>query len=216
MPRPQTIDELRWLLRAARAPRIRSILEFAEQELVIPEGRHEGQRYRPDTLPWQRLWLEEIDSGRWRRFILTACVQGGKTLVGWVLVILWHIFEIKENFGAGLPSMDLAHDKWRLELLPAINKNPRFRAELPTTGKGSKGGLFEAIEFKHGPTLKFLSGHGGDEKRSSITLRGSAVTEADRLDQAGETSREAAPIYQIENRSASFEDDARFYAEGTS
>jgi hypothetical protein len=60
-----------------------------------------------------------------------------------------------------------------------------------------------------------LSGHGGDEKRSSITLRGSAVTEADRLDSAGEASREAAPIYQIEARSASFEDDARFYAECT-
>jgi hypothetical protein len=222
MARPQTIEELRFLLRAAQAPRIRPILEFAEQELILPEGKHEGTRYRASTLPWQKLWLSEIDrtnadgSARWRRFVLTACVQGGKTLVGWVLIILWHIFEWKENFGAGVPSGDQSFDKWRLELLPAIKKNPKFRAELPERGKGSKGGQFEAIEFKHGPTLKFLTGHGGDEKRSSITLRGSAVTEADRLDTAGEASREAAPIKQIENRSASFEDDARFYAECTS
>lgn len=216
MPRQQTIDEIRWLVRASRAQKIRPIRQFAEEEIIIPEGVHEGTRYRADTLPWQRLWLDEIDSGRWNRFILTACVQGGKTLVGWVVIILWHIFEWKENFGAGVPNMDQAGDKWRLELLPAIEKNPRLRELLPDHGAGSKGGKFEALEFKHGPTLKFLSGKGGDEKRSSITLRGSAVTEADRLDHAGEASREAAPIYQIEGRSASFEDNARFYGECTS
>lgn len=210
------VDEIRWLISASRAQRIRPILEFAEQEIVIPEGLHEGTRYRADTIPWQRLWFEAIDSGQWSRYVLTACVQSGKTLVGWVIPVLWHIFEWKENFGAGVPSMDLAGDKWRLELLPAINASVRFRPLKPIAGRGSKGGDFEAIEFRHGPTLKFLSGHGGDEKRSSITLRGSAVTEADRLDSAGETSREAAPIYQIEGRSASFEDRARFYAECTS
>lgn len=143
-------------------------------------------------------------------------MQGGKTLVGWVIPILFHIFERKENFGAGVPTGEQAGDKWKLELLPAIDASPKFRALKPVHGKGSKGGKFEAAEFKHGPTLKFLSGHGGDEKRSSITLRGSAVTEADRLDTAGEASREAAPIFQIEGRSASFEDEAVFYAECTS
>lgn len=216
MPRPQTIDEIRWLLSASRAQRIRPIRQFAEEEVIIPEGLHEGTKYRADTLPWQRLYLDEIDSGHWSRFVLTACVQGGKTLVGWVIPILWHIFEWKENFGCGVPSMEQAGDKWRLELLPAIDASPKFRALKPTHGKGSKGGKFEAAEFRHGPTLKFLSGHGGDDKRSSITLGGSAVTEADRLDSGGEASREAAPIYQIEARAASFGDDARFYAECTS
>lgn len=215
MPNRQTIEEIRWLVAASRAQRIRPILEFAEQEIVIPEGLHEGTRYRADTLPWQRLWFEAIDSGKWSRFILTACVQGGKTLVGWVIPILWHLFEWKENFGAGVTSIDLAGDKWKLELLPAIDASPKFRALKPLTGRGSRGGSFEMIEFQHGPVLKFLSGGGGDEKRSSITLRGSAITEADRLDTAGEASREAAPIYQIEGRSASFEDRARLYAECT-
>jgi hypothetical protein len=214
--RPQTIAEFHWLLESARVPRLRSIREFAEQDVVIPEGRYEGMKYRVQRMPWQGLWLDAVDSGRWRRFVLTACVQGGKTFVGWNLPILYHIFELRENFGAGLPSMDMAIDKWKLELEPIIDASPKLRAQKPETGRGSRGGRFEALTFQHGPTLKFLSGHGGDEKRSGTTLRGSAVTEADRLDAAGEASREAAPIYQIEARSLSYEEQGRFYAECTS
>lgn len=215
MVRRATVDEMRFLIRAGRTPRIRPILQFAEEELVIPEGVHEGSRFRSRTLPWQRLWLAEIDRGIWNRFFLTACVQNGKTLVGWVLPILWHVFERRENWGAAVPSMDVAYDKWRLELLPAILRNPRFRKLLPDRGRGSQGGVFESITFRNGVTLKFLSGHGGDEKRSSITLAGSAITEADRMDEAGERSREAAPVYQIEARSASYGAQARLYAECT-
>lgn len=191
-------------------------MEFAQAELVVPEGKHKDERWRPETLPWQRLWFEAIDSGNWRRHFLTACVQGGKTFVGWVAIVLWKLFEHRVNWGAGVPTGDVAHDKWRLELEPAINANPQFRALLPEAGRGSQGGEFESITFQHGVTLKFLTGHGGDEKRSSITLAGSAVTEADRLDVAGEASREAAPIYQIEARALASGEDAQFYAECTS
>ena len=102
------------------------------------------------------------------------------------------------------------------EIRPVIAANPRFRPLLPEHGKGSKGGLFESLTFQHGPDLTFLSGKGGDEKRSGITSRVVAVTEGDRLDEAGEASAEAAPIYQMEARTASFGRDARFYVECTS
>ena len=209
------LDEFRWFAEASRAPRIRPIRQFAEEVIVIPEGLREGTKYRAHVFAWQGLWLDAIDSERWRRFVLTAGVQGGKTLVGWVIPVLWHIFERRETFGAGVPTIEQAGLKWQLELLPVINACRELRDLKPITGKGSKGGKFEELTFQHGPTLKFLAAGGGDEKRSSVTLRGTATTEADRLDVAGEASREAAPIYQIEARALSFEKMARFYAECT-
>jgi hypothetical protein len=213
--RTQVLHELRWLVQASRAPRIRPILQWAEEEFVIPEGAREGTRFRASTLPWQALWLREIDSGHWNRFIMIACVQGGKTLVGWVLPIMWHLFEWRESVLAGVVQMEMSGLKWRKELLPAINANPKFRALLREHGKGSRGGQFESLTFSHGPDITFLSGKGGDEKRSGITSRIVAVTEADRVDDAGEASDEAAPIYQMEARLASFGNDARFFAECT-
>lgn len=215
MPRLQTLAELRWLVRASRAPRIRPLREWAEAEFVIPEGAREGTRFRAATLPWQGLWLDEIDSGRWTRFVLIAPVQGGKTLVGWNMPIMWYLFEWREPVLAGIPQMEMAAAKWRKELLPAIAANPQFRALLPEHGKGSRGGMFESLTFGHGPDLTFLSGKGGDEKRSGITSRVVCVTEADRVDDAGESSDEAAPIYQMEARIASYAEDARFFAECT-
>lgn len=215
MPRPQTIREVLRMVRASRAPRIRGIRQWCEEELVIPEGFREGSRYRADTLPWQGLWLDEIDSGNWNRFVLIACVQGGKTLVGFVAPCLWHLFEWREPVLLGIPQMEMAGLKWRKELRPAIAANPKFRDLLPEHGRGSKGGSFESLTFGHGPDLSFLSGKGGDEKRSGITARVVSVTEADRVDDAGEDSEEAAPIFQMEARIASFEGDSRFYAECT-
>ena len=213
--RDNMLAELRFFVRSAQAPRIRGILEFAENDVVIPEGRYEGTRFRTRTLPYTKLFLDEVDSGRWRRHIVTGCVQGGKTFVTFVLPTLWHLFEWGEPAICGVPSMDIAGDKWRKELLPTINASPKFRRELPQTGKGSKGGPFEAIRFRNGAELKFMSGHGGDEKRSHFTARIVSVTEADRVDESGERSREAAPIYQLEARTSSYADDARLYAECT-
>jgi len=125
------------------------------------------------------------------------------------------LFEMREPVLAGIPQMEMASAKWRKELRPAIHANPKFRTLLPEQGKGSRGGMFESVTFAHGPDLTFLSGKGGDEKRSGITSRVVVVTEADRVDVAGESSSEAAPIYQMEARLASFGDDARFFAECT-
>ena len=49
-----------------------------------------------------------------------------------------------------------------------------------------------------------MSGGGGDENRSSYTARCVVMTEVDKMDTAGLTSREAPPVQQIENRSASY------------
>lgn len=194
---------------------VRSLRRFAEEEIVVPEGRFGDLRYRISRLPWTGLLFDEIDSGRWRRFVVTGNVQGGKTLNCFVIPTLWHLFEHREAVVCGVPEMRTAGDKWRKELLPSILAQPRFARHLPQEGAGSQGGFNGTVTFGNGAELRFMGGTGGDETRSNYTARIATVTEADRLDVSTLVSREAAPIFQIEARTLSYDELARFYAECT-
>ncbi len=193
------------------------MVEFVPEELVIPKGKFETLRYRFSRAPYQRLLFEEMDSGHWRRFAVAGCVQSGKTYCAVVCPLMRHLFEFGENVVMGIPSMDIAGDKWRKEVLPSIRAS-RFRAFLPLRGKGSREGVsnLESVQFRNGAELKFMSAGGGDEKKSAYTTRVIVITEADKMDTAGEASREADPISQIENRASSYEShEAVVYMECT-
>jgi phage terminase large subunit GpA-like protein len=215
--RATTRAELGWTVRASRAPRLRSLRQFAEDELVIPEGKYRGLKLRIHRQPYVGLLYNEMAPGRWRRTAIVGCVQAGKTFCGFVGPILWHLFEHRETVICGVPTMDVSADKWRDEILPAIRES-RYESLLPKIGPGSRGGTgnLTAVKFRHGPTLKFMSGHGGDEKRSSFTSRVVVVTEADKMDEAGESSRETDPVSQLEARTASYDArERRMYLECT-
>lgn len=195
-------QELSYFRRAAIAPELRTMRRFATEEIVIPEGRFEGQKLRIERQPYVGLLFDEIDSGRWHRFAFTGCVQSGKTLNASDVPVCYHLFERRETVVFGIPSMDMAGDKWRLELLPVIQRTA-YRNLIPDHGLGSRGGQFESITFKNGATLKFISGGGGDEKRSGFTTRVLVITEADKLDETSESSREADKVTQLEARTLS-------------
>jgi len=201
-----TLDELRWCAERARVPRLRSIRQFAVDELVVPEGQYRGLKLRIHRQPWVGLLLDELASGRWRRSAVLGCVQSGKTLIAFVLLVLYYLFECRESVIVGLPTMDVAADKWRDELLPAIEAT-RYRDLVPRTGPGSRGGTsnLTAIKFTNGRVLRFMTGAGRDETRSSYTARVVIVTEADKMDTAGEASREADPVSQLEARTFSWD-----------
>lgn len=203
-------------LLAARPRLIRTMVEAVEESLVIPEGNFRGQRYRFHRQPFNRLLFEQFDAGQFNTFAVTGCVQSGKTLSSWVFPIVYHLFERQESVIAGVPTMDVAGDKYREEILPVIMANPEWRGLLPEVGSGSRGGgKLESVKFLNGATLKFMSGRGRDEKRSSFTSRVVCCTETDKFDEAGSTSREADPITQLINRTSSFGQNRRIYLECT-
>jgi len=201
-------------LRSARAPRLRTIREFAEQEIVIPDGPYKGFKFSCARQPHTRLWFDEIDSGRWRRNVMTGPVQSGKSLTGYIIPAMYYLFECQETVVLGAPTMEMAADKWRIDIEPVIAAS-RYKSLIPNTGAGSRGGKFESIRFRNGAELKFMSAGGGDEKRSGYTSRILIVTEVDKMDMAGANSREADPLRQMEARTASYGDRARVYLEGT-
>jgi phage terminase large subunit GpA-like protein len=188
--------------------------QFAEEEIVIPEGPFSGRRFRCSRQPYTGLWCDAVDSGRWSRCVATGPTQSGKSLSCFVIPMLFHLFELGETVICGLPDMDMAADKWREDILPVIERS-RFRDLLPKRGGGSRGGRVETLQFGNGATLKFMSGGGSDKSRAGFTSRVVVITETDGMDQPGLTSRESDKITQLEARTRAYGSRKRIYLECT-
>jgi phage terminase large subunit GpA-like protein len=198
----------------ATPARLRSLLQFAEDEIVIPDGPYRDRRFRRDRHPVGRLLLEELNSGRWRRAFVVGPNQDGKTLLGLTIPMLHILFERKETAIFAAPSRETAADCWRLKILPVI-KASRFIELLPDHGDGSRGGEVTTIEFKNAAVLRFMTGGGSDATRSSFTTSNLLVTEADAFDSIGSESREGDKFSQLERRTFADMEHARTLAECT-
>ena len=122
--------------------------EFAEQEIILPTGPFEGRRFNCLRQPFTRLLLDEEDRRDpatgylyWRRRNVTGPQQCGKSLLGFVIPILYHLFEVQETVVCGVPSLDTVSDKWYEDLLPVIERT-RYRELLPRAGAGLGAGGF--------------------------------------------------------------------------
>jgi phage terminase large subunit GpA-like protein len=208
-------EEFYWLSEHSRLPQLRPFREFLVTDFVVPKGKHKNTKIRFDTQPYTKLLADEIDNARWTKYAITGCVQSGKSLIAFVAVILYYLFEYGEPVIVGVPTMKVGERKWLKEILPAI-KASRYKVFLPESGRGSRSGFAEEIHFTNGAVLTFMSGGGGDENRSSETARVVVITEADKIDEAGESSREADPIRQMFARAKSYsESERRLFLECT-
>ncbi|QDV25949.1 terminase gpA endonuclease subunit [Aureliella helgolandensis] len=208
------LQDMKWFLEQAKPRRMRSMRQFAEEEIVLPSGPYAGTRFRVHRQPYTGLWFDQVDSGRWSRFVATGPTQSGKSISCFVIPLLYHLFEYGETVICGVPDMDMAADKWREDLLPIIERS-RYRDQLPKQGSGSRGGLVQSLQFRNGATLRFMSGGGGDKSRAAFTSRVVVITETDGMDESGRKSREADKISQLIARTRAFGHRARVYMECT-
>lgn len=188
--------------------------QWAEDELVIPDGGPYPGRFRPGRQPLSAIWLDLLDSGRYPRQWFTGPSQIGKTVNASVIPTLYHLFERKERVIYGIPDLNMVRDKWKDDLLPAIEAS-RYRDLLPTSGAGARGGTQLSLRFRNGAELRFMTGGGGDKSRAGKTSRVLVITEADGFDVSSETSREASKLEQLEARTRAFGQRRRIYCEGT-
>lgn len=191
----------------------RTISEFAEQDIICPPSSPRADEpFLIEAQPFAGLLFAAIESGDYYRFAVTGPLQSGKTFL-FIIVALYHLFEVGEDVIYGIPQMEMAMDKWKRDFLPVIMAS-KYRDMMPESGAGSQGGKFESITFKNGKTLKFMSAKGGDEKRSGVTSRILIMTEIDKYDEAAEASRESDPVTQMIGRLESVGiSDSRVYME---
>ena len=116
----QIIDNL---FRNMRPKKIRTFKEFAEQEIVIPDGRYKNLKFSCDVMPWTREILRVFQEGKFIRYFFTGSRQSGKTLCAFQLPVMYHLFEIEEDVIVGVPKLDLAQGIWKKRLLPIIKKS---------------------------------------------------------------------------------------------
>lgn len=184
------------------------IVDWVEKHIRLPSGPHKGRMFRHNRHPVSRLWFQALQSRRWERYAVTGPGQNGKSLFGFVIPVCYTLFELGETVFVGIPDMRLAGEKWMVDFLPTIEAS--FPAMVPTRGPGSKGGAIkDSITFTNGSRLKFMSAAQGDAGLAGPTTRNLVMTEIDKYDTAGEVSREADPIRQMEARTNAFRDYGR-------
>jgi phage terminase large subunit GpA-like protein len=187
---------------------------FAEEEIYLVDGPRAGMRFRVQFMPWTGLALDAMEDPKWRRIFARGSVQSGKTILFMVIPTLYHLFEVEENVIFGAPTAEMAWDVFKTRVLPII-KRSRYGDLLPRSGPGSRGGRATVLRFRNGVACRFMGAGGGDEQRSSFTARVVILTELDKMDVAGEVSRETNPVSQFEARTTAFGDMARIYGECT-
>jgi hypothetical protein len=194
----------------------RSLRQFAESEIILPDGPFQGQRFRCSRQPAHGCFFDAVDSGDFFRFACTGPQQSGKTLAFVVVPILYHLFERQQTVLFGLPSMDMANDKWQLDVRPVIEAS-QYARYLPRKGAGSRGSTPELIQFSNGSNLKFITAGGDDAKRAGFTAPILVVTEVSHLDESGGKSDEATKLKQMEGRVRAYRasGQARIYLEST-
>lgn len=209
-----TVVSLQAFMSATIPPRVRSFRQWLSEEIIIPSGPFAGQRLNFDRQPYVRLWADAVDSGLYRNHVVTGCVQSGKSLNCFIAVILYYLFELRENVIVGMPIGDMIETKWTKDIRPVIAASD-LRRHLPLTGPGSQGGTPKEITFLNGANLQFMVGGGSDKTRAGATSRTLIVTETDGLDQVGGGSNEGTKISQLEGRTKAFAERARHFFECT-
>lgn len=184
------------------------ITDWAEQHIRLPSGPYIGRKFQHKRHPVSRPWFEALASGRWQRYAITGPGQNGKSLLGFVIPVCHTLFELRETVFIGIPDMRLAGEKWKVDFLPMIEAS--FPWMIPRKGPGSKGGAIkDSITFTNGSRLKFMTAGQGDAGLAGATTKNLVMTEVDKYDTAGEASREADPIKQMEARTNAFRDFGR-------
>ena len=200
------------ILNALVPPKPKDRIELA-CEITLPKNSPKEGRFDPDWNPASRILLESIDDPRYRRIAFLAPTQFGKTFTTVQIPIITQIAS-GEGVLVGVPTMDMASGLWEQKIRPLLEAHSEWKTYLPQTGSGSKGGkVTDLVTLTNGSWVRFLSAHGGDEKRSSHTGRVLVCTEVDRY--AGEGKIEASPLDQMIMRTDGFGERGRTVLECT-
>lgn len=206
-------------LRAGRGQPPRPFAQWLVEEVYLPNdgGPFSSRRFRFEYQPIAKLWANEIDSGRWNEYVYTGPSQSGKSFLGYVAPMLYHLTELNESVGFGVPLEEMAGDKWQADLRPVLEASHRLKRYLPRSGPGSAGGTIrDRVVFSNGAVAKILTAGGRDQSKAGYTLRTILVTEAAAFSRGSAKSPEADPLEQLRARQRSIKwADRATYIEGT-
>jgi len=187
------------------AAEVRSLRQFAREEIILPDdgGPFAGEPFDPDCQPYVDILFEELEHGGWSEVFITGPNQSGKTLCAFVILIVYTAAELRKNVIVGVPTIEMANDKWDIDIKPVFMASPNLRVLLPKSGpgsEGSKGKVKDSVTLANGVKIKFLSTGGSDASKAGFTGGKAIVTEAPAWSRKVTTSHEASPLDQVRAR----------------
>jgi len=201
---------------ALRPRAILPLYDWAIEHVRVPSGPHAGARLTASAQPVSDLILREMSRTDRRAVCLVAPAQSGKSLIGWLVPLLYWAIERGAPVGMGVPTRYLAAERWDSMIRPALEASPTLARHLPRSGRG---GLHYTgmgrVELTQAGTLHVLSGTARDKSRAAITCRALCCTETDGYGEIRPTSPEADPISQMRARLLAYGTQAREYYECT-
>jgi phage terminase large subunit GpA-like protein len=192
----------------SKSRRVRSIAEWAEDEIIIPTGPFEGLKFKMDRQPVAHLLYNEFNNPHFQEYSVVGSTQTGKSFLGFALPVCWLLCEKKEDVIIAAPTKEILADKVKRDIYPILEAS-KYADIIPTKGGGSKGGIPDRIDMRNGTVLKLMSFEGGDKSKASFTCSNIIMTEVDGS-KAQTTSQEANPIEQIKARARATEREKRF------
>ena len=165
----------------------RPLAEFA-RTLRLPDGTSVNHLWVPDSEPAQIAFLREFDSGNWRKFVVVAPSQRGKTLKAILCPMLHSIIERRQSVGYVMPNMDKLTQNWETKIKPAIS-GTGFGKWLPTKGPGSKQGRPAVLTLRD-PATTLVAGRlifmalGGGGKETAVSSVSTSTVMLDEADDA--------------------------------
>lgn len=195
----------------------RSFRRWLLDEFVVPDGPRANERFRFESQPINRLWVDAIDSGEFVEHVYSGPSQSGKSMIGYVAPMLYHCCELGENVVFGVPMEEMAADKWTADIRPVLEASPRLRRLLPKRGPGSAGGqIKDRVVLANTAFLKIATAGGSDQGKAGFTSRVVCITEAARFSRSSKTSAETDPMRQLFARQRAYDIlERRTYIEGT-
>lgn len=177
----------------------RPILTWCEENFTYPSGPKASQPYSRNDQPATARFLELLEDTYWRRAMLVAPNQVGKSLT--LLQYVFHVlFNLREDVIFGVPDIDkMWRVKYNKDFYPVIMAS-MFRSQMPTTGSGSAGGTPSLIIFKNGHSLVPMGAGAGDSQRAGSTSRVVAITELKDFGDVSSGSDEGTKVDQLINR----------------
>lgn len=208
-------EDMLWFFSEACAPKRRTMRQFAEEEIILPPpGPFAGYRFSCERQPYAKIFFEVVESGQFNRFFATGPIQSGKSMLAFVIPILYYLFEHNETVFMGVKDKKMGTAKWEKDIKPVFERT-RYSHLMPTKGAGSRGGEIESIEFTNGATLKIMFPGVGDKNISAHTSRIVVATEIDGWDKITDARKVSDPITELENRTKAFGNKKRFFGECT-
>ncbi len=91
------LTDVKGFLSEARPRKLRSMRQFAEEEIVLPSGPFAGSRFRVSRQPFTGLWFDQVDSGLYTKHVATGPTQSGKSLSCFIIPVLYHCLSMPKR-----------------------------------------------------------------------------------------------------------------------